>query len=77
VWPSAGGRGWRTIGAPGGAAMVILLIAWWVAAAVLVAIDLRLRLAREPRGRTSLGIWAFAAVLVAFSVFWFTGARDL
>ena len=57
--------------------MVVLLIAWWVAAAILVAIDLRLRLAGETRGRASLGIWAFAAGLVAFSVFWFTGAHDL
>ena len=57
--------------------MVILLIAWWLAAAILVGIDLRARLAGEPRGRASLGIWVFAAVLAAWSVFWFTGAHDL
>ena len=57
--------------------MVILLIAWWIAAAVLVLVDLRGRLAGEPRGRASLGIWVFALVLVVWSVFWFTGAHDL
>ena len=58
--------------------MVILLIAWWIAAAILVAFDLRARMAGEPRPRgTSMGIWGFAAALAAFSVFWFTGAHDL
>lgn len=57
--------------------MVIFLIAWWVAALILLAIDLRARLAGEPRGRQSAGIWVFAAVLGAFSVFWFTAAYKL
>ncbi len=54
--------------------MVFLLIAWWIAALILLAVDLRGRLAGEPRGRASLGIWAFAIALVAWSVFWFSGA---
>lgn len=57
--------------------MVFLLIGWWIAAAVLVGVDLWGRLRGEPRGRASLGIWAFALVLVVWSVFWFTGAHDL
>jgi len=57
--------------------MVILLIAWWIGAAILVGIDLRARLVGDPRGPASLVIWAFAAGLIAFSVFWFTGAHDL
>ena len=48
--------------------MVILLIAWWLAAAILVGIDLRARVAGEPRGRASLGIWVFAVVLMIVAV---------
>ena len=57
--------------------MVIFLIAWWIAALILMAIDLRARLAGEPRGRASVGIWIFAAALGAFSIFWFTAAHSL
>jgi hypothetical protein len=57
--------------------MVIFLIAWWIATLILLAIDLRARLAGEPRGRASLGLWIFGAILAAFSIFWFTIAPSL
>ena len=52
--------------------MVIFLLAWLAAAAILVGIDLRARIAGEPRGRESLVIWGFAIALAAVSVFWFS-----
>jgi len=52
--------------------VAILLIAWLAAALVLVGIDLRARLAGEPRTRESAAIWLFAVALLAVSAFWFT-----
>ena len=52
--------------------MVILLLAWLAAALVLIGIDVRARLAREPRGRENAIIWLFAVGLAAVSVFWFS-----
>ena len=52
--------------------MVILLLAWLAAALVLIGIDLRARLAREPLDRESAIIWLFVVGLAAVSAFWFS-----